>query len=223
MCTVSVFKGEDGIILTHSRDEQITREVASPPQWRKYRGKSMLYPKDGKAVGSWIAGHSNAIVGLLNGAFEPHLRRIPYAKSRGLVLLDALIYPSISDYIHNSNFAQIEPFTLVYADLSGTVSILRWDGEIKHFSENLPLPLMLCSSTIYNSIEQENRQQLFAKFTASLTSLDSNAIFDFHKTQKFNLESLPTQLTLEENLKTLSVTQLHLKNKKIKFRHTEII
>jgi uncharacterized protein with NRDE domain len=90
MCTVSFIATKTGVIITSNRDEHILR-VALPPQKYLYNQKSIIYPKDVTAGGTWYAtdGISKVIV-LLNGAAEKHTHNPPYRRSRGLIVLDLI-------------------------------------------------------------------------------------------------------------------------------------
>jgi uncharacterized protein with NRDE domain len=128
MCTVSFLpKKGNSFILTSNRDEDMLRQTALPFQKYSLNNKSLYYPKDPKAGGTWIATEPNSFtVCLLNGAFKAHTPNPPYNKSRGIVLLDFFKYNNQYDFIKQYDFSNIEPFTLLfvkrqqdYANLNG--------------------------------------------------------------------------------------------------------
>ncbi|HWZ21081.1 MAG TPA: NRDE family protein, partial [Cytophagaceae bacterium] len=87
MCTVTYLPKPNGeYILTSSRDEKIVRPAAAVPQCYTIGGKSIVFPKDPTAGGSWIAYAGEKTVCLLNGGFKKHISNPPYKKSRGLVV-----------------------------------------------------------------------------------------------------------------------------------------
>jgi hypothetical protein len=60
------------VSLHQIRDEKITRERALPPTRIYIEGKKIIFPKDPKAGGTWIAHNETKIIVLLNGAQEKH-------------------------------------------------------------------------------------------------------------------------------------------------------
>ena len=83
MCTVTFIPVKKSVFITHNRDEQNLRTKALAPEHSLVHGTALLFPRDGKAGGSWAGmnefGHAAV---LLNGAFEKHLPKPPYRKSR---------------------------------------------------------------------------------------------------------------------------------------------
>ena len=124
MCTVTFLpKGENGYILTSNRDETPKR-AASPPQAYDVHGIAVTFPKDPLAGGTWIACDKQRFtLCLLNGAFEKHSHRPPYALSRGLMLLDFFKYNDAESFQIGYDFEGIEPFTLIIVDSSAALKI----------------------------------------------------------------------------------------------------
>ncbi|NDC40852.1 MAG: hypothetical protein EBZ77_04755, partial [Chitinophagia bacterium] len=58
MCTVTYLPLDNGHILTSNRDEQLLRQAAAPPELIEGKTGGILFPRDGKAGGTWIAAHS---------------------------------------------------------------------------------------------------------------------------------------------------------------------
>ena len=100
MCTVTFIPvtGSE-YILTSSRDEQTTRPSATNPQILKSGSNTLMYPKDPKGGGTWIACDSAGKTAcLFNGAFKAHLPQYPYRYSRGLIVLDFFRFPDIQSF-----------------------------------------------------------------------------------------------------------------------------
>ncbi len=87
MCTVTYLPiGNDQFILTSNRDESPMRKTIAPKKYDE-QGIALVYPKDELAGGTWIGlSEKNRLVCLLNGGFEIHERKGPYAMSRGLIV-----------------------------------------------------------------------------------------------------------------------------------------
>lgn len=91
MCTVTFVKTADKIVITSNRDEKIIRPNAIPPQNYMVNGKNVIYPKDPKAGGTWcVVDENGTVLVLLNGANEKHTVKLPYRKSRGLIVLELI-------------------------------------------------------------------------------------------------------------------------------------
>ncbi len=129
MCTATYLPFRpQGYVLTHSRDEQAARPAALPPQLVTINDQVVAFPRDPQGQGTWIATNAQTTVCLLNGAFAPHQRKERYKHSRGMVPLHFFEYPSIEEFYTTYDFQDIEPFTLLCAEI-GRLTELRWDGE----------------------------------------------------------------------------------------------
>ena len=62
MCTVTYIPTPEGCIITSNRDEKITRERALSPQEYLIDGKKIIFPKDPKAGGTWVAHNETKII-----------------------------------------------------------------------------------------------------------------------------------------------------------------
>ena len=157
MCTVTYLPvNKREFILTSNRDEDVTRATALPIMEYKINNRTVFFPKDQQANGTWIAYDVKGYtLCLLNGAFQSHERKKAYRKSRGIMLLDFYNYCEPEDFLNQYDFTDIEPFTLIMAySCSDTETVLlyelKWDELkatlIKHDSS---LPLIWSSTTLY--------------------------------------------------------------------------
>ena len=69
MCTVTYIPTKNGCIITSNRDEKIAREKAISPQEYEIEGEKIIFPKDPKAGGTWMANTNSKIIVLLNMLF----------------------------------------------------------------------------------------------------------------------------------------------------------
>ena len=113
MCTVTFISTKEGCIITSNRDEKITREKAIPPQSYEINTKKIIFPKDQKAGGTWIAHTENKIVVLLNGAHEKHVVKPSYRKSRGLIVVEIASANNSLALWKTIDLTEVEPFTIV--------------------------------------------------------------------------------------------------------------
>jgi len=224
MCTVSFVATSDKIIITSNRDEQIVRPNAVSPKLYSSNGFNLIYPKDSKAGGTWfVASESGTILVLLNGAKEKHQVQPPYRKSRGLVVLDIISCFSPKDFWNEIDLDNIEPFTLVLFQ-NNLLFQLRWNGTEKEtISLDTNQKYIWSSSTLYPAAIHEERSKWFYTFIDQIDEISESKMYDFHSnTEKQNIEN---GLVINRNdaLKTLSITQAVLENKKVTVQHYDLI
>jgi hypothetical protein len=225
MCTVTFLPfNQREFILTSNRDEDILRPPALPIMEYKIAGRTVYFPKDQLANGTWIAYDIKGYtLCLLNGAFEPHKVKGNYRKSRGLMLLDFFEYNDPHTFAKQYDFDNIEPFTLIMAySCSDTETVLlyelKWDGkEATIFTHDSTLPAIWSSVTLYTKKIIDDRQQWFNLWLEKHVDYTSKEILFFHHFG--GIGSLENDLMINRgNKKTISVTCItkHL-------THTDII
>ena len=210
MCTVSFLALEDGFILSSNRDESPKRGKALDPQEYQVKDHLLFFPKDPEAHGSWICTSEFRTICLLNGGFEKHDRTPPYRKSRGIVVLDSFDYPNIQEFYTSYDFTDIEPFTLIFVDHNGSISLskLIWDGK-KVYKEDLDHKTnhIWASSTLYNERMRTNRMTWFNEWLKDQNEFNVQSIMDFH--YKAGNGDPHENLLLDRPLvKTLSITSI---------------
>ncbi|NNC95652.1 MAG: hypothetical protein HKN92_08825 [Chitinophagales bacterium] len=213
MCTVTYLPLGDGYILTSNRDESPLRGNAIPPKFYEYYKKSLLYPKDPVAEGSWIVSSSQFTLCLLNGGFEKHERQLPYRMSRGRVLLDFFSFSSVEDFFKDYSLDKIEPFTLVILKLTSGIKSayeLVWDGNNKHIRQLNPVkPFILASSTLYDRRMRFERKSWFSNWLNNHSEpFNQKDIIEFHKNAGNGNPYENLQMNRDEKVKTLSITSV---------------
>ena len=209
MCTVTYIPVKGGFILTSSRDEKVFRPTLKP-QLYMHGKRLVIYPKDEIAGGTWIASDQNRLACLLNGAFDNHVKKDFYSKSRGTILLESYMY-SIDDFVQNINLDEIEPFTLLLIDYEDTVHIteLIWDGKSKHL--NVPknsIPQIWSSATLYSKEERMQRQEWFNDWLIKYRDVEDFNILNFHTVKHTDNSSNNVLMKRENGLQTLSISQI---------------
>ncbi|PQJ75907.1 NRDE family protein [Polaribacter gangjinensis] len=184
MCTVSFLPLDtNDFILTSNRDETPLRKTIAPDFYIE-NNATLLYPKDAFAGGTWIgASNQKRLICLLNGAFEKHQRKAFYRKSRGIIVTELLAVEDAVSEIQQTNFIDIEPFTLVLIDFKNGLKIyeLVWDGEEKHFQQLENTPKIWSSATLYNEDMKLERQSWFADWLQENKVFSQDKILAFHK------------------------------------------
>lgn len=184
MCTVTFLPLKDKFFITSNRDEQKLREIALPPVIKQYTSGKILYPVDGRSLGTWIAAHENGnVMVLLNGAFKRHIPEPPYKKSRGLVFLDIFDATYPSENFQSMDLSGIEPFTLVLWEFAELWEF-RWDG-VNKFEKPLPVnaPQLWASATLYDEHVIANREHWFKEWLSEreIEKISMTDIKHFHE------------------------------------------
>ena len=184
MCTVSFLPLENNdFILTSNRDETPLRKTIAPDFYTE-NNAALLYPKDAFAGGTWIGiSNQKRVICLLNGAFEKHQQKEFYRKSRGIIVTELLAVEDAVSEIQQTNFIDIEPFTLVLIDFKNELKIfeLVWDGQNKHFQQLEHTPKIWSSATLYNEDMKLERQAWFADWLQENKSFSQDKILAFHQ------------------------------------------
>nr|WP_299389466.1 NRDE family protein [Allomuricauda sp.] len=223
MCTVSYIARKNGSFITSNRDEHISRPIALQPAEELINGVKILFPKDPKAGGTWFALNEFGAVGvLLNGAFKNHRRKLPYAKSRGLILLDIMASENPVNSLYQMEFTGIEPFTLVLFHQKKLMEF-RWDGA-QHYSKELESDqdYIWSSVTLYDKDAIQHRETLFDAFVKAHKTVTGSQIMDFHSN---NHEDYQNGFIIDRKtgLKTFSVTQVALMEQDIALHHYDLM
>ncbi|MFN8353997.1 MAG: NRDE family protein [Spirosomataceae bacterium] len=174
---------EEGFIFTHSRDESIGRPKAIAPRQYSVHQQLVIYPKDAKAGGTWMATSSEFTLCLLNGAFQKHTSQPPYRQSRGMVIPDFFRYNSVFDFVRSYDFSGIEPFTLVVVDTLGKYEMteMRWDAhDLTVTVKDNRVPHIWSSVTLYPPAICQERERWFGNWLALHPTYNSEDILQFH-------------------------------------------
>ena len=186
MCTVTYLPlSPKGFVLTSNRDEAAVRKTSLPPAKYQIENQTVFFPKDTQANGTWIATSCNHLtLCLLNGAFQKHISKPPYKRSRGLVLLDFFKFNDVTKYFSEYDFQDIEPFTLliVKSEKDAEIQELRWDGLGLHVKiMDASAPHIWSSANLYDNKTILERECWFGKWINehNYTS-DPENILSFH-------------------------------------------
>ncbi|MGJ3233693.1 NRDE family protein [Marivirga sp.] len=212
MCTLTYLPlSEDQYILTTNRDESPDRGLSLFPSYHHVEGKNIVFPKDPKAGGTWVATSDNGIsVCLLNGANKPHEFKPPYRMSRGLVVMEAIECIKPDEFFKNYDFTDIEPFTMVVLFHDPQLRILefKWDGENTFLEEKDPKsPHLWASAQLYTKEAIENRNKWFQKWLRENKDFSIEAIREFHSNAGNG--DLQNDMIMDRGIvKTVSITSI---------------
>jgi hypothetical protein len=228
MCTVTYIPTSTGFYFTSSRDEKASRDTLIPAEYES-NGLKLVYPKDEKAGGTWIASSLEGKTAcLLNGAFVNHERKDNYSKSRGLILLESFRYHNANEFSNEVELENVEPFTLLLLNINSEVlksfSEFRWDGKKKFLKAiDITSPQIWSSATLYNSSVQQKRQELFKQWLYKHSDFEDAMIFDFHNRKHGLANSEDLIMKANDDLMTLSISQIHFNKGESVFKYLDII
>ncbi len=224
MCTVTfVPQADNTYILTSNRDERPMRSATTMTNVEKW-GKQLLFPRDPKANGTWIAAsNTKQLVCVLNGAFIKHQHRPPYRMSRGIMALEFFSYENAEAFAHQFDFIGIEPFTMVIFD-DKKLYELRWDEKKVHFKKlNINNNHIWSSSPLYPPEWQEKRIQWFDTWQKKYKQFDRAAILDFHKNAGKENSEFGVVMNRFNIVRTVSITSVLLGIHSIDMQHENLI
>lgn len=222
MCTLTFIPCKKGFTLTSSRDEKLYRPCL-PPAIYEHFGRKIIYPKDKKAGGTWIAlGEQNQMACLLNGAFENHQKQKAYLKSRGKVLLESFGYKNPLLFSEQVALADTEPFTLLLLN-KGAFHELRWDGSRRYFTEiNMARPAIWSSVTLYDQNTQQQREEWFVDWLKINAHVPDFNIANFHYSRHGNDSENDILMKRSSGIQTLSISQIRCQDNKSSFRYLDL-
>lgn len=212
MCIISFYKDNNQVLLTHNRDESITRIASSTVEERLWDGRTYFAPVDQEKSGTWIFYNQDYIACILNGGKEKSQNlRTEYKKSRGLVLLDVMKYKDVDEFVKKYDFEDIAPFTMLVHQLNNKKTLmLFWNEkqlEIKDLSDDDFT--FRCSSTLYTLEKMHELEKIFPKFS----KVSPKDIFSIHQSIKMN------DGDITKGKATTSITQIFVNNSEISMKY----
>lgn len=225
MCTVTFVPGTNGVLLGSSRDENTGRTPALSPQWYGAAGKRLLYPKDPKGGGTWIAMGENGHTGiLLNGAFIKHEYRPPYSRSRGTILPAILLEDDPLLAFNHLSLEGVEPFTIILYG-NNTLFECRWDEKIKHIRElDAATAHIWSSATLYDETMASERRSWFNTWLAEHPAISADALHQFHLTGGMGADAAYTiRMERETSMRTVSITIVAITSASTSMRYTDLL
>lgn len=211
MCTVSFIPAGDRLFIAHNRDEKILRPRAIAPREYRVKGHMLLFPRDTQSGGTWVAVNAGGDAAvLLNGAFEKHISRPPYRKSRGLVLPDIM---ATNDPVHSWQHLDLEgtePFTMVLWSREQLYEA-RWDGQLRHLCRPDSAKAHTWSSvTLYDAAVLDRRREWFARWREQCPQPALEDVLQYHLYGGEGDEHNDLRMNRDNRMLTVSVTAMEL-------------
>ncbi len=214
-------RGIKSLVSIYSYKNAIFPEIVS------FDDETLVFPKDLQAGGTWVAADNNGKVAvLLNGGFEAHVRKEPYKKSRGLVVLDSFGYDNAQSFSKHYDFSNIEPFTLVMLQYNrGNTSIAQiiWDGSQTHYKNlNANEPQIWSSSTLYTKETRAQRKTWFEEFLKK-GDFTVYGIRKFHEFGGTGDAKNDIKMKRSDNLATVSITSVEFDDRGGEFTYKDLL
>lgn len=219
MCTVSISRHENRLIVTSNRDERRTRDEAGIRQ-ELVGDTQRIYPVDAQAHGTWVGVNDFGLASSLLNMYESDYKG---NISRGLIIPRLLEFQTLTEAREwlNVSFqvAEYSAFVLLLMDRD-TLYRYRWDGvsmdeeliEFDHY-------FLESSSSVDLVNTITHRQNIFKEWQAK-PGMDhsANGLLTFHC---YREEGNATQsiCMARELTHTKSVSQIEIANGIIDFRY----
>lgn len=229
MCTLTIYPKpqKEGFILTFNRDEAPNRSSIVIKQDEE---RGLVFPQDALHGGTWLAFQplKNRFACLLNGAFDRHERKLPYRKSRGLVVLESFDYDEMLFFCIKYDFEGIESFTMILGGNDMMIE-LRWDGTERHIKIlDKTTPHIWSSCTLYNEEISQLREKWFSNFLKKSKTENayptSEDIWNFHQTPNALSPENALLMQRPSGVQTVSISQLNCNflTQNIDFKYHEL-
>lgn len=211
------------LFLSHITVMKNIRPRAIPPKIYHVNDYTMLYPKDIRGGGSWIAVNENGNAAvLLNGGFVKHTSTPPYRKSRGLVFLEIAASGDMFLNWQMIDLNNIEPFTLILWNNSSLIET-RWDGNQKHSKQlNSKNNHIWSSTTLFDTKAHTKRKKWFKEWQRHHPSPSLAEIMHFHRYGGEKDTCNDLCINRDGNLLTFSITGIKLTSSKGAMKYLDL-
>lgn len=225
MCTVSFYRDNSKVIITSNRDEHLNRPSAISPKKIFCGAKTLYYPKDPQAGGTWFAVSSHGFVFvLLNGGEVKHITNPPYRKSRGLVLLDIINSDNFLEGWNLINLSNIEPFTVI-AFVNNQLFQISWNEIEKSLIQlDANKAYIWSSTTLYSKAVISLRKCWFYEFlNQNKKNICSNDFISFHTNTNKNDNQNGLVMNRNNLMLTKNITQCEITKDNFTLTHFDLI
>ncbi|MFT7053165.1 MAG: hypothetical protein ACJAU1_000717 [Psychromonas sp.] len=175
MCTLSVLRLSNLLVITMNRDEARSRHEAGLKQQQK-NGVELLCPIDGQAGGTWFGVNNHGVVlALLNRYQDPQSVGAP---TRGNIIPQALAYGEVrlvKKHLSEQNYQYYNPFDLLLIS-SAECLHLSWNGRHLSLHNVSQAALLLSSSALNTEAVLAKRQARFQQWLTQSPELSATEV-----------------------------------------------
>ena len=207
MCTLTILRENERLLVTMNRDDIATRAEAAPSLWPN-ADPVFAAPKDLQAGGTWIGVNAHGVIACLLNRYDA----APAGRtSRGAIVLTAMRAASVEDAcatLSALDHSAYSPFTCVIADRRGAAR-LDWTGS-RFDRSDLPIgpDAMLTSSSWQFDEVKAQREALFREIWSNGESA-SDRLAAFHCRRESAHDSWAPMMQRPQS-QTKSITQIEL-------------
>jgi hypothetical protein len=211
MCTVTYIPIEsNAFYLTHNRDEDVKRAIATPPVKRIIHGRTHMFPVDPQGRGTWIGmSEQGRIASLMNGGSKDHDRNPPYRHSRGLIIPDYFKHPNVEVFLDSYDFLGLEPFTLFIFENGNIYEITKNEDGLDRLELDPSKPFIRSSRPLYTDKSMNERKISFIEWMFHPGEITKRRIMDFHRSLTFETTADQSKVPADHVLRTVSITSIH--------------
>jgi len=217
MCTLTIVREQDRVLVTMNRDDAATRPEAPPNFWPNAE-PSFVAPKDLLAGGTWIGVNARSIVACLLNRYDsaPNGRT-----SRGSIVTEAMRAASVEGACHMLtalDHSAYSPFTCVVVG-HGATARLDWTGAELTLSD-LPAvrnAIMLTSSSWRFDEVKARRNALFEATWANERDT-TDRLAAFHCRRESRRDAWAPMMRRPHSC-TKSITQVELRSHDAEMRY----
>ncbi len=222
MCTLTYVPHAKGYIVTINRDESPARNASELSRYKSGRLDFLIAREPVHGGTNLAISRKGEVTTLLNGAFKPYDPFLSYGRSRGLILLDSLLFETLYLFAEKHTLTNVEPFTLVR--LGSGIDELRWDGQQAHFNQyDLTEPRIWASAQLYSIEFLKKREKWFADLLSGSADITAGLLKDFHL---YGGEGDPANdmvMNRSDLVKTVSVSQATVQFGSVQISHCDLI
>lgn len=208
MCTLTILREQDRVLVTMNRDDLAARPEGAPTVWPR-TNPSFVAPIDLAAGGTWIGVNANGIIACLLNRYDA----APTGRtSRGSIVLEAMRGASFGDArntVAALDHIAYSPFTCVVIGRGGATR-LDWTGE-ELTRDDLPAAkeatMMTSSSWQFDEVKAQ-REALFHKIWSNGRG-SADRVATFHA-RRDSAHDAWTPMMQRPQSQTKSITQVEL-------------
>ena len=195
-----------------------------PPFLYNYTGTEIIFPKDGKANGTWIVLKKNGdALCLLNGAFQKYEHNESYTTSRGEIVLSLSQNDNIITAFEHINLLTVAPFTLIIIN-NAALYECRWDAVKKYCKKlNSSIPQIWSSATLYNLQQQQLRNIWFKTWLKKTENITTKNIIAFHTNAGKEYAEAPLIMSEHNIYSTVSITSIDVNENEYSMFYKDLI
>ena len=217
MCTLTVLRERDRVLVTMNRDDSAVRPEEAPAAWPNSNPR-FVAPKDLKAGGTWIGANAHGVVACLLNRYDPapagHM-------SRGSIVVEAMQSASIGaarESLSALDLGAYSPFTCVIIARDGGAR-LDWTGaELKHTGLSVADEAIMLTSSSWRFDEVKAQREAFFERVWSDRRNASERIATFHSRRDSAHDAWAPMMQRPQS-QTKSVTQVELTSRGAEMRY----